>query len=113
MAQADPARAVLWAATADWERPSAWPVAGRLLLTADRLLFTPRSGDEAWSTPLERIVDVVVTEWPPSMGRGRRRKRIRIETTDGSVELFAVATVSHAVDVIRVAVRAAGGDPSP
>lgn len=85
---------------------------GRLLLTGDRLHFAPRGSGEGWETPLQDIVDVILTDWPALMGRATRRKRVRIETLRGEPEVFAVAAVSHAVEVIRVAVRAAGGDPA-
>ena len=118
MAQVDSDSSVVWAATADWERPSARPMPGRLLVTGDRLRFVPRAGEEgaqgaAWDTALVDIVDVILTDWPPLMGRRGRRKRIRIETAHGEPEIFAVARVSHAVEVLRVAVRAAGGNPAP
>lgn len=101
---------MVWAASADWERLSAHPRAGRLLVTDDVLAFVAYHGVEpGWEAPLVDIADVSLTDWPPSMGRGRARKRVRIETADGHAELFGIATVSHAVDVIRAAVRAAGG----
>jgi hypothetical protein len=85
---------------------------GKLVLQQDRLQFQPHRFDRVlagkeWAVPLTEIRSVGEEPrgWNPV--NGAMRTRPRIETEDGSVELFAVNDLSAVRERIDAAVAAA------
>jgi hypothetical protein len=84
-------------------------VGGQLYLTSHRLLFRPHvvdrsTGGASWALPLGDIaaVDVAPRDWKDYRIGGVRR-RLRMITHGGSLELFVVNKVDEVAEQIRQA----------
>jgi hypothetical protein len=81
-------------------------VGGKLVVTTERVVFTPHHLDAATagrtvSLPLEDIVEVGVQERGADVLAGGIRRRLRLRTQEGAAELFVVPNRRHVIDVIE------------
>jgi len=100
-----------WSCRANRTQSVLRAVGGKLVLEDDRLEFHPHGFDRAlsgkgWSAPLASIR--LVGSEPRGLNpfNGALRERLRVETDDGSVELFVVNGLAEVVERIEAAIRA-------
>lgn len=113
-----PGENVIWRRYANREQSALRQVGGRLFLTSQRIVFVPNRFDdathgEAWSTALTAIASVTVEPSRralpfPGLAAAWRR-RLRIESRDGRVDLFVVNRVDDVVMRLREASGSTGG----
>ena len=97
-----------WSCKANRTQSALRAVGGRLVLTSDRLEFQPHGVDKAlfgrdWSVPLGRIRSVGAEPRGLNPFSGAMRKRLRVETDDGSVEMFVVSRLDEVIERIEAA----------
>lgn len=81
-------------------------VGGKLIVTDQRIVFTPHHIDAATagrtiSLPLDQISSVGVQERGGSVLAGGLRRRLRLHTRAGTTELFVVNDRQHVIEVIE------------
>lgn len=108
-----PGEQLVWKRLANRQQGAYRVVGGRLILTNQRLVFTPHkldgaTGGESWSRDLGRISRVAIEPRhlglplvTPNVGL---RRRLRIEEHDGTVNVFVVNRVEDVVSAIAAAI---------
>jgi hypothetical protein len=102
------AETVVWNRAANRSQSTGRAVGGRLYLTQERLVFEPNrvdaaTGGDSWQAPLGALA--AVSAQPPD-GRalsGGLRTRLRLDLSDGNIELFVVNRLDEVVQTIRAA----------
>ncbi|WP_194820343.1 hypothetical protein [Nocardia sp. XZ_19_385] len=101
---------VTWKHFANHSQSRNRAIGGRLYLTQTRLLFEPNqldgaTGGRSWHAPLGAIRAVGAQEADGSLFNGGLRRRLRLELSDGSVELFVVNKLDEVLGILDQAIR--------
>ncbi len=78
---------------------------GTLVVTNRRLLFQPNrfdtfTGKSTWACPLDSATGIAVVDRDPTVLSGGMRKRIEIQTSDGT-QIFVVNQVDEKAKALR------------
>lgn len=105
-----PGEGVLWSCKANRQQSPSRHVGGRIFLTQDRVIFSPHRLDEVtggrqWAAEKTDVVSVSTEPARlvlPSPGRmPRMRRRLRIQTRSGPINLFVVNRLDEKVKVLE------------
>ncbi len=101
--------ATTWSHRASQVQSLRGTVGGNLYLTATRLLFNPNPfeaavGGRQWSAPLSTIRLMNILPPDGNIFKGGLRNRLKIEFTDGSVQLFVVDQTNEVIRRIEKAI---------
>jgi len=106
--RAEDGETVEWSKLANRSQSRNRAVGGKLYLTDRRLLFCPHwvdavFGGRTWNNPLSQVSSVGKEPRSGGLGGGMR-DRLRIELSDGGVELFVVNDLDAVIERLRGAV---------